>query len=144
MKILVINGPNLNLLGAREPSIYGSNSLPQILELLRESFPMNSIEDYQSNVEGELINTIQAANGKVDGIVINAGGYSHTSVSIRDAIIASTIPVVEIHMSNVAKREEFRHQSMLAAVCIGTVAGFGAFTYHLGVMAIENYLKEDQ
>lgn len=142
MKILVINGPNLNLLGSREPSIYGSKSLSQILDELVESFPLHNIQDFQSNVEGELIDTIQAFDGKIDGIVLNAGGYSHTSVAIRDAIADSKIPMVEVHMSNVAVREEFRHQSMLAAVCIGTIAGFGSYSYDLGVLAIENYLKE--
>lgn len=136
MKILVINGPNLNLLGKREPNVYGSMTLEGILADLRQSFPETELIDFQSNVEGELINTLQKFDGKVDGIVLNAGGYTHTSVALRDAISAITTPVVEVHMSNTAAREEFRHNSLIAGVCIGTIAGFGADSYRLAIDAL--------
>ncbi|MBI1289118.1 MAG: type II 3-dehydroquinate dehydratase [Flavobacteriales bacterium] len=141
MRILVINGPNLNLLGKREPSVYGSQTLADILLGLRDTFPEVEIADYQSNVEGELIDRLQQADGSVDGIVFNAGGYTHTSVAIRDAINAISTPVVEVHMSNIAAREEFRHISLIAGVCVGTISGFGADSYRLAVDALRTYLK---
>lgn len=140
MKILVINGPNMNLLGTREPEVYGVQTLPNIISGLENAFSDVEIHHFQSNIEGELINQIQASVNAVDGILLNAGGYTHTSVAIRDAISSVDTPVVEIHMSNIAAREEFRHQSLLAAVCIGTVAGFGVNSYHLGLSALRTFL----
>ncbi len=137
MKILIINGPNLNLLGVREPGIYGDKGFEDYLESLRADFPSDTIEYYQSNHEGGIIDKLHEVGfGAVDGVVLNAGGYTHTSVAIADAIAAIKTPVVEVHISNVAKREEFRHHSYLSAVCLGTIAGFGLDSYMLGVVAI--------
>lgn len=144
MKILVVNGPNLNMLGKREPEIYGSQTLDDIISELKITNKDIKIDTFQSNVEGDLINALQAAGVKYDGIVINAGGYTHTSVAIRDAINAISIPVVEIHMSNIAAREEFRHNSLIAGVCVGSIAGFGANSYQLGVSALRTYLSQGQ
>ena len=144
MKILVVNGPNLNMLGKREPEIYGSQTLDDIISELKITNKDIKIDAFQSNVEGDLINALQAAGAKYDGIVINAGGYTHTSVAIRDAINAISIPVVEIHMSNIAAREEFRHNSLIAGVCVGSIAGFGANSYQLGVSALRTYLSQGQ
>jgi 3-dehydroquinate dehydratase-2 len=137
MKIQIINGPNLNLLGVREKSIYGDSGFEAYLETLRERYPTAAIEYYQSNVEGELINKIHEVGFSYDGIVLNAGAYTHTSIAIADAIAAVKTPVVEVHISNVYKREEFRHVSMLAASCKGVIAGFGMDSYRL---AIESFL----
>lgn len=142
MKILVVNGPNLNLLGTREPETYGSKTLNMLTSELQKAFPDIALSTFQSNVEGELINALHAAVSSVDGVVINAGGYTHTSVAIRDAISAIKIPVVEVHMSNIAAREEFRHNSLIAVVCIGSISGFGANSYHLGVQALKTYLQQ--
>lgn len=142
MKILVINGPNLNLLGKREPEVYGKASLETILQDLKSSFPELEIGHFQSNIEGELINELQNADLRYDGIVLNAGGYTHTSVAIRDAIAGISLPVIEVHLSNTASREEFRHNSLIAGVCIGTVAGFGANSYKLAMDGLRTYLKE--
>lgn len=136
MKIQIINGPNLNLLGVREPETYGSSTFDQYLETLRGAFAGVELAYFQSNVEGELINKIQEAGYGCEGIILNAGGYTHTSVAIRDAIKAVPAPVVEVHISNVHAREEFRHQSMLSAVCLGVIAGFGLDSYRLAVEAI--------
>ena len=136
MKLQIINGPNLNLLGSREPDLYGSKSLEHYLESLRADFQGDEITYFQSNVEGEIINKIQEAGYDSDGIILNAGGYTHTSVAIRDAIRAVPAPVVEVHISNVHAREAFRHQSMLSAVCMGVIAGFGLHSYRLAVEAI--------
>jgi 3-dehydroquinate dehydratase-2 len=137
MKIQIINGPNLNLLGVREPEVYGQGSFSEYLNRLRSYFPDIKIDYFQSNIEGELINKIQEAGFGSDGIILNAGGYTHTSVAIRDAIKAVPAPVVEVHISNVHAREEFRHQSMLTAVCAGVIAGFGLDSYRLAVEAIK-------
>jgi len=137
MKIQIINGPNLNLLGVREPKVYGQSSFSEYLNRLRSYFPGIEIDYFQSNIEGELINKIQEAGFGSDGIILNAGGYTHTSVAIRDAIKAVPAPVVEVHISNVHAREEFRHQSMLTAVCAGVIAGFGLDSYRLAVEAIK-------
>lgn len=137
MKIQIINGPNLNLLGVREPEVYGQSSFSEYLNRLRSYFPGIEIDYFQSNIEGELINKIQEAGFGSDGIILNAGGYTHTSVAIRDAIKAVPAPVVEVHISNVHAREEFRHQSMLTAVCAGVIAGFGLDSYRLAVEAIK-------
>lgn len=142
MKILVVNGPNLNLLGKREPEIYGSQSLDDLMNELKTAFEDLEIASYQSNVEGELINELQSAQGNFDGVILNAGGYTHTSVSIRDAISGIDIPVVEVHMSNIAAREEFRHNSLISGVCVGSVAGFGKHSYFLAIEAIKNHLQQ--
>ncbi|MDO4319706.1 MAG: type II 3-dehydroquinate dehydratase [Bacteroidales bacterium] len=139
MRILIVNGPNLNLLGVREPGIYGTEPMESILERLRRTFAGVEIDYYQSNHEGDLIDCIhEAAYGAVraDAIVLNAGGYTHTSVALADAVAAVNIPVVEVHLSNVAAREEVRHRSLLSAVCVGTVTGFGGRVYELGIRAV--------
>jgi len=138
MKIQIINGPNLNLLGVREKSIYGNTDFESYLADLRKRYPAVEIEYYQSNVEGEIINKIHEVGFVNDGIVINAGAYTHTSIAIADAIAAIKSPVIEVHISNVYKREEFRHHSMLAASCRGVIAGFGMDSYRL---AIENIIN---
>lgn len=136
-KILVINGPNLNLLGTREPSIYGSSTFEAYFETLKERYTDTvAFTYYQSNVEGEIINALHDADGKYEGILLNAGGYTHTSVAIADAIGAIATPVVEVHLSCILAREEFRHKSLLAPKCIGSVMGFGMESYRLGVEAI--------
>lgn len=137
MKIQIINGPNLNLLGVREKSIYGDSDFNSYLEKLKQQFPAITISYYQSNVEGELINKLHEIGFSFDGIVMNAGAYTHTSVAIADAIAAINTPVIEVHISNVYKREEFRHSSMLARNCKGVIAGFGMDSYRL---AIENFI----
>ncbi len=137
MKILIINGPNLNLLGVREPGIYGNRSFIDYLEDLRKAFPTIELDYFQSNHEGAIIDKLHEVGfGEVDGIVLNAGGYTHTSVAIADAISAIKTPVVEVHISNICKREEFRHHSFLTPVCAGTIAGFGLDSYRLGIEAI--------
>jgi 3-dehydroquinate dehydratase-2 len=138
MNILIVNGPNLNLLGKREPEIYGSRSFEDFLQLLRETFPQVTLEYFQSNHEGALIDKIQEAGFSVDGIVLNAGALSHTSMAIADAISAVPAPVVEVHISNVYKRESFRHHSWMSAVCLGCIIGLGLDGYRL---AIEYLLK---
>jgi len=142
MKILVLNGPNLNLLGTREPDKYGTQTLDDIKEFVVEEAKKLDIEVdfYQSNIEGELVDKIQEAKGVFDGIVINPAAYTHTSVAIRDAFLAVQIPAVEIHLSNVHAREEFRKTSMIAPVCIGQITGFHANSYKLGLIAIKDYL----
>ena len=136
-KILIIHGPNLNLLGEREPGIYGKESLEDINKKLAELATelKVEVETYQSNVEGEIINSLQKARGKFQAIVINPGGYTHTSVAIRDAIAAVKIPTVEVHLSNIYAREEFRQKSVIAPVAAGQVSGFGANSYLLGLRA---------
>jgi 3-dehydroquinate dehydratase II len=141
MKILVINGPNLNLLGTRQPEIYGVQTLSDIISGLEKPFADVEILHFQSNIEGELIDQIQASVNTADGILLNAGGYTHTSVALRDAISSVDTPVVEIHMSNIAGREDFRHQSLLAAVCVGSIAGFGVNSYYLGLSALRTFLQ---
>ncbi len=137
MKVLFLNGPNLNLLGTREPDKYGRTTLPQIESMVREhAGPRGAeIEFRQSNIEGELVTWIQQAGEQFDAVVLNAAAYTHTSVAIRDAIGAVQIPVIEIHLSNVHAREEFRHTSLIAPVCRGQIAGFGANSYILGLEA---------
>lgn len=142
MKILIINGPNLNLLGVREPGIYGSRSFTDYLQALQTEYPNDTIEYYQTNHEGGIIDKLHEVGfGQVDGVVLNAGGYTHTSVAIADAISAINTPVVEVHISNICKREEFRHHSFLTPVCMGTIAGFGLDSYRLGVEAIRAKTK---
>ena len=136
MKIQVINGPNINLLGKREPSIYGSVSFEDYLQQLRAAFPDVRIDYYQSNVEGEMINKLHEVGFDYDGIVLNAGAYTHTSIALQDAIRAITAPVIEVHISNVHKREEFRHKSMISCACLGVICGFGLDSYRLAVDAL--------
>ena len=138
MNIQIINGPNLNLLGVREKSIYGDSSFEDYLTDLRKRYANITINYYQSNVEGEIINKLHEVGFSTDGIVINAGAYTHTSVAIGDAIAGIKTPVIEVHISNVYKREEFRHKSLLAANCKGVIAGFGLDSYRL---AVENFLN---
>ncbi len=138
MNIQIINGPNLNLLGVREKSIYGDTGFDDYLEDLRQRYANITINYYQSNVEGEIINKLHEIGFNYDGVVLNAGAYTHTSVAIGDAIAAIKTPVIEVHISNVYKREEFRHKSLLAANCKGVIAGFGLDSYRL---AIENLLN---
>lgn len=138
MKILIINGPNLNLLGKREPAIYGNQTFEGYLDHLRTVFPDVTLDYYQSNVEGEIINAIQRADGAYKGIVLNAGAYTHTSVAIADAIGAVSLPVVEVHLSCILAREEFRHKSLIAPKCAGSVMGFGMKSYLLGITALIN------
>ncbi len=133
MKIQIVNGPNLNLLGVREPGIYGSESFESYLAKLREQYPDVEIEYYQSNVEGELINKIQEVGFSFDGIVLNAGAYTHTSIALHDCIRAIKCPVVEVHISNVHQREDFRHHSFISAACKGVVCGFGLNSYRLAI-----------
>lgn len=133
MKIQIVNGPNLNLLGVREPGIYGSESFDSYLAKLREQYPDVEIEYYQSNVEGELINKIQEVGFSFDGIVLNAGAYTHTSIALHDCIRAIKCPVVEVHISNVHQREEFRHHSFISAACKGVICGFGLNSYRLAI-----------
>ena len=135
MKIQIINGPNINLLGKREPSIYGTVSFEDYLETLRNKYPQIEIEYFQSNVEGEMINKIHEVGFDYDGIILNAGAYTHTSIALQDAIRAVTAPVIEVHISNVHKREEFRHKSMISCVCRGVICGFGLNSYQLAVEA---------
>lgn len=136
MKIQIVNGPNLNLLGRREPGIYGKQRFEDFLQALRARYPHVEIGYFQSNVEGELINHLQEVGFQVDGIVLNAGAYTHTSVALRDCIKSIDSPVVEVHISNVHQREEFRHHSMISAVCRGVICGFGLDSYRLAVEAL--------
>ena len=137
MNILIINGPNLNLLGKREKSVYGENSFASYLEFLRNKYSEHQLVYFQSNIEGELINTLhQYGFGNTDGIVLNAGAYTHTSIAISDAIRAINVPVIEVHISNIHAREAYRHTSMIAAACKGSIAGFGMDSYRLAIEAL--------
>ena len=138
MKIQIINGPNLNLLGRREPGIYGSMSFEDYLPQLREHYPMVELSYYQSNVEGELINKLQEEGFTCDGIVLNAGAYTHTSIALHDCIRSITSPVIEVHISNVHQREPFRHHSMISSACRGVICGFGLDSYRLAIEALCN------
>jgi 3-dehydroquinate dehydratase-2 len=144
MKIAVIQGPNLNMLGIREQNIYGPMTLDQIHEQMKGSASQNNVEleFFQSNLEGEIIDKIQECLGTVDGIIINPAAYSHTSIAIADAISAVSIPVVEVHISNIYKREEFRQTSITAKASLGVIAGFGPFGYHLGLISLIQVLNE--
>lgn len=136
-KIQIINGPNLNLLGKREPTVYGNASFEGYLEQLKTRYPECEISYFQSNIEGEMINKIHETGFSADGIILNAGAYTHTSIALHDAIKAVTTPVVEVHISNVHARESFRHVSMISAACRGVVLGFGLDSYRL---ALESFL----
>ena len=160
MKIMVIQGPNINMLGIREVGIYGAMKMEQIHEQMKLAASQNQVEldFFQSNFEGEIVDKIQECLGTMDGIIINAGGYTHTSVAIRDAIAAVALPTIEVHISNIYRREEFRQKSLIAPVCAGSIVGFGPFGYHLALMGViqicdqvknlrqmqENKLKEVQ
>jgi 3-dehydroquinate dehydratase-2 len=135
-QILVINGPNLNLLGRREPEIYGDNSMEACMTALKERFPEVALTYYQSNVEGELINKLHEVGFAYDGVVLNAGAYTHTSVALHDAIKAIDTPVVEVHISNVYQRETYRHTSLITGACVGVIGGFGMDSYRLAVEAL--------
>jgi 3-dehydroquinate dehydratase-2 len=137
-KIQIVNGPNLNLLGVREPSIYGNRPFETYLEELRVAYPQCEISYFQSNIEGEMINKIHETGFSFDGIILNAGAYTHTSIALHDAIKAVSAPVVEVHISNVHARETFRHQSLLSAACKGVILGFGMDSYRL---ALESFLR---
>ena len=132
-KILILNGPNLNLLGVREPGIYGSNSFESYLPQLKAKFPEVEIEYFQSNIEGEMINKIHEVGFSYDGIVLNAGAYTHTSVALHDSIAAIKTPIIEVHISNVHQREEFRHHSYISSVASGIIIGFGLKGYEMAV-----------
>ena len=137
MRIQIINGPNLNLLGTREPGIYGQQSFDEYLPLLQARYPDLEISYYQSNVEGELINKMQEVGFSFDGIVLNAGAYTHTSVALHDCIRSLKCPVIEVHISNVHQREPFRHQSMISSACKGVVCGFGLDSYRLAIEGLK-------
>ena len=143
MKILFLNGPNLNLLGAREPDKYGIKTLADIEKMVKTEAEKLGAETvfFQSNIEGELVTQIQKAAGVYDGIVINPAAYTHTSIALRDALLAVNVPAVEIHLSNIHKREDFRHVSMTAPACIGQITGFGAESYRLGLFAVINFIQ---
>ncbi|TQR29356.1 type II 3-dehydroquinate dehydratase [Campylobacter sp. MIT 99-7217] len=139
MKIMVIQGPNINMLGLRETAIYGPMKMEEIHEQMKIAAtqqPGLELEFFQSNFEGEIVDKIQECLGTADGIILNAAAYTHTSVAIRDAIAAVNLPVIEVHITNVHRREEFRHKSLIAPVCAGSIIGFGAFSYHLALMGI--------
>jgi 3-dehydroquinate dehydratase-2 len=140
MKIQIINGPNLNLLGKREPDIYGNSSFEDYLSKLREKYPDVQIDYFQSNIEGEMINKMQEVGFSYDGIVLNAGAYTHTSIALHDCIRSIVAPVIEVHISNVHQREEFRHHSMISSACHGVICGFGMDSYRL---AVEGLLMND-
>ncbi len=133
MHIRIINGPNLDLLGSREPSIYGTRTFTDLLQELQQEFQGHTIDLFQSNVEGELINALRDANAECNGVVLNAAGYTHTSVALRDALATMDIPVVEVHISNIHAREEFRQRSLTAVHCVGVITGFGMEGYRMAV-----------
>lgn len=141
MKILILNGPNLNLQGRRDTGVYGTETFDTLFAALRRQYDGIGFDTFQSNLEGELIDAVQQADGRYDGIVLNAGGYTHTSVALRDAVAAVDVPVVEVHISSILAREEFRHVSLLAPVAIGSIMGFGLDSYRLGVEALRIRLE---
>jgi 3-dehydroquinate dehydratase II len=136
MKLLILNGPNLNLLGTRETSVYGNQTFQEYFETLKQRFADIDLEYFQSNVEGELINKIHEVGFSYEGIIFNAGGYTHTSVALRDAIAGVTTPTIEVHISNVFAREDFRHQSLIAPKCKGSISGFGMDSYRLAINSL--------
>ncbi len=141
-KIRILNGPNLNLQGRRDTEVYGTQRFEDYFERLKARYPRVALDYFQSNHEGALIDAIQQADGTYDGVVLNAGGYTHTSVALRDAVSAVSVPVVEVHISSILAREEFRHTSLLAAVVIGSVMGFGLDSYRLGIEALLERIGE--
>lgn len=142
MKIIIINGPNLNLLGKREKDIYGTETFESYFEKLKEFFEVVDFDFFQSNVEGEIINKLHEVGFSCDGIILNAGGYTHTSVAIADAVASIKSPVIEVHISNVYAREEYRHVSLMAKNCVGVIAGFGMNSYRLAVEALLSHVTE--
>ncbi len=138
MQIHIVNGPNLNLLGKREPELYGSETFEDFMKILINEFEGVNLSYFQSNVEGELINELQSHGFSIGGIILNAGGYTHTSVAIADAISAIMVPVIEVHISNIFNREDYRHVSILGKNCIGTISGFGLDSYRLAITAFLN------
>ncbi|MDP4221959.1 MAG: type II 3-dehydroquinate dehydratase [Bacteroidota bacterium] len=144
MKIQIINGPNLNLLGKREPEKYGNMSFEDWLTGLRSQYPAITLDYYQSNVEGELINKIHETGFSYDGIILNPGGYTHTSVSLADAVAAVRAPVIEVHITNISAREEFRHMSLVGKYCEGSITGLGLDGYRLAVEAIIGITKNSK
>ncbi|WP_418992137.1 type II 3-dehydroquinate dehydratase [Alistipes sp.] len=142
MKLLILNGPNLNLQGRRDTEVYGTGTFDTLLDELKTRYPQVEFGYFQSNREGELIDAVQEAEGRYDGVVLNAGGYTHTSVALRDAVAAVSVPVVEVHISSILAREEFRHVSLLAPVAVGSIMGFGLDSYVLGVEALRMQVKE--
>lgn len=143
MKIQIINGPNLNLLGVREPGIYGNSSFETYLPKLQAAYPGVEISYYQSNIEGELINKLQETGFTHDGIVLNAGAYTHTSIALQDCIRSLRCPVIEVHISNVHQREEFRHRSYISCACLGVICGFGLDSYRLAVEGLIHHKKDN-
>ncbi len=142
-KIALVNGPNLNLLGQREQKLYGQNTLENIIADLKKKFHKNYVlESFQSNHEGEVVDYIQQAKAWAEGLVINAGALTHTSIAIRDSILAIELPCIEIHLTNIYAREEFRHKSVIASTCVGQVTGFGAYSYELGILALVEHLHK--
>ena len=144
MQILIINGPNLNLLGRREPAKYGNSTFEDYLEILKPRFPEIRFEYFQSNVEGEIINKIHEIGFDFDGIILNSGGYTHTSVSIADAVSAVSAPVIEVHITNISAREGFRHNSIVGRYCTGSIIGLGLFGYKLAIEALIELLKNSK
>lgn len=147
MKIMVIQGPNINMLGLRETAVYGTMKMEEIHEQMKIAAASQEnveLEFFQSNFEGELVDKIQECLGTVDGIIINAAAFTHTSIAIRDAIAAVALPTIEVHISNVYRREEFRHKSLIAPVCAGSIVGFGAFGYHLALMGVLQFCTQIQ
>ena len=142
MRIQIINGPNLNLLGTREPGIYGSRSFADYLSALSTRYPGVQIDYYQSNIEGELIDKMQQVGFSSDGIVLNAGAYTHTSIALPDCIRSLRCPVIEVHISNVHRREEFRHKSMISCACLGVICGFGLDSYRLAIEALAEHCRQ--
>ena len=142
MRIQIINGPNLNLLGTREPGIYGSMSFADYLSALSTRYPGVHIDYYQSNIEGELIDKMQQVGFSSDGIVLNAGAYTHTSIALQDCIRSLRCPVIEVHISNVHRREEFRHKSMISCACLGVICGFGLDSYRLAIEALAEHCRQ--
>ncbi len=144
MKVVVIQGPNLNMLGHREQNIYGPMKLEDIHNQMKSFAEQNGveIEFFQSNLEGEIVDKLQECLGEANGVILNAAAYTHTSIAIRDAIAAIQIPVVEVHLSNIYQREEFRHKSLIAPVCAGQITGFGPFSYHMAMIAITQIMSE--
>ena len=143
MKIIIIHGPNLNMLGKREPDIYGNISISDLNNTVSEEAQKLNIEVvfFQSNSEGEIVTEIQNQMGKVDGLIINPAAYTHTSVAIRDAILSTNIPTVEVHISNIYRREKFRHKSYISGVAVGVISGFGTYGYILGLYALKDFIK---
>lgn len=146
MKILIIHGPNLNMLGKREPDIYGSTTLSDIDKRVNKEAKILKLKlvNFQSNTEGEIVTKIQNSLGSIDGIVINPAAYTHTSIAIRDALLSTNIPTVEVHISNIYKREKFRQNSYISGVAVGVISGFGTYSYILGLRAIADHLKSQK